>query len=98
MLAVKGRLNLLTGQLAVAQRELAQSAELAGDADPLLAVELLDLAGEAALEAGLPDEATGGPSAWPIWPNDPVRRADSWPIWLVVAWPGGKVIRSAACT
>jgi DNA-binding NarL/FixJ family response regulator len=57
MLAVKGRLDLLTGQLAAAQRELAQSAELAEDADPLLAVELLDRAADAALGAGLYDEA-----------------------------------------
>ena len=58
MLAVRGRLDLLTGQMAVAQRELAESADLAGQADPLLAVELLDQAVSAALEAGLYDEAS----------------------------------------
>jgi DNA-binding CsgD family transcriptional regulator len=57
MLAVRGRLDLLTGQLAVAQRELTQSADLAADADPLLAIELLDQAVEAAVEAGLDGEA-----------------------------------------
>ena len=58
MLAVKGRLALLTGQMAVAQSELAESADLAADADPLHAVELLDQAVSAALEAGLYDEAS----------------------------------------
>jgi DNA-binding CsgD family transcriptional regulator len=58
MLAVKGRLALLTGQMTVAHRELAESAHLAADADPLHAVELLDLAVSAALEAGLYDEAS----------------------------------------
>jgi DNA-binding CsgD family transcriptional regulator len=57
MLAVRGRLDLLIGQLAVAQRELVQSADLAADADPLLAVELLDWAVGAAIEAGLDGEA-----------------------------------------
>lgn len=57
MLAVRGRLDLLTGQMAVAQRELAESASLVADADPLRAVELLDQAVSAALEAGLYDEA-----------------------------------------
>ena len=57
MLAVKGRLDLLTGQLAVAQSELAQSADLAADIDPLLAVELLNWTVDAGLEAGLYDEA-----------------------------------------
>ncbi len=58
MLAVKGRLALLTGQMAVAQSELAESADLAADADPLHAVELLGQAVSAALEAGLYDEAS----------------------------------------
>ena len=58
MLAVRGRLDLLTGQMAVAQRELAESADLAAQADPLLAVERLDQAVSAALEAGLYDEAS----------------------------------------
>jgi DNA-binding CsgD family transcriptional regulator len=58
MLAVRGRLALLTGQMAVAQRELADSADLAADADPMHAVELLDQAVSAALEAGLYDEAS----------------------------------------
>ena len=57
MLAVRGRLHLLTGQMAVAQRELTEAADLAADADPLRAVELLDQAVSAALEAGLYDEA-----------------------------------------
>ena len=58
MLAVKGRLALLTGQMAIAQGELAESADLAADADPLHAVELLDQAVSAALEAGRYDEAS----------------------------------------
>ena len=58
MLAVRGRLALLTGQMAVAQGELAEAADLAADADPLRAVELLDQAVSAALEAGLYDEAS----------------------------------------
>jgi tetratricopeptide (TPR) repeat protein len=58
MLAVKSRLALLTGQMATAQSELAESAELAADTDPLQAVELLDQAVSAALEAGLYDEAS----------------------------------------
>ncbi len=57
MLAIRGRLDLLTGQMALAQRELAESADLTAEADPLLAVELLDQAVSAALEAGLYDEA-----------------------------------------
>jgi DNA-binding CsgD family transcriptional regulator len=57
MLAVRGRLGLLTGQMTAAHRELAESADLAADAEPLLAVELLDQAVSAALEAGLYDEA-----------------------------------------
>jgi DNA-binding CsgD family transcriptional regulator len=57
MLAIRGRLNLLTGHMAVAQRELAESADLTADADPLIAVELLDHAVSAALEAGMYDEA-----------------------------------------
>ena len=58
MLAVRGRLDLLTGQMAIAQRELAESADLAAQTDPLLAVERLDQAVSAALEAGLYDEAS----------------------------------------
>jgi DNA-binding CsgD family transcriptional regulator len=57
MLAVRGRLDLLTGHMTVAHRELAESADLVADADPLLAVELLDQAVSAALEAGMYDEA-----------------------------------------
>jgi DNA-binding CsgD family transcriptional regulator/tetratricopeptide (TPR) repeat protein len=57
MLAARGRLDLLSGQMAVAQRELAESAGLAAADDPLLAVELLDQAVSAALEAGRYDEA-----------------------------------------
>ena len=37
ILAVRGRLALLTGQMVLAQRELAESADLVGDAEPLLA-------------------------------------------------------------
>jgi class 3 adenylate cyclase/DNA-binding CsgD family transcriptional regulator len=58
MLAVRGRLALLTGQMAVAHGELAEAADLAADGDPLLAVELLDQAVSAGLEAGLYDEAS----------------------------------------
>ena len=58
MLAVRGRLALLTGQMAIAQGELAESADLTADADPLHAVELLDQAVSAALEAGRYDEAS----------------------------------------
>jgi DNA-binding NarL/FixJ family response regulator len=58
ILAVRGHLALLTGQMVLAQRELAESADLAGEAEPLLAVELFDQAVSAALEAGLYDEAS----------------------------------------
>jgi DNA-binding CsgD family transcriptional regulator len=58
MLAVKGRLAVLTGQMAIAQGELAESADLIADADPLHAVELLDQAVSAALEAGRYDDAS----------------------------------------
>jgi DNA-binding NarL/FixJ family response regulator len=58
MLAVSGRLAVLTGQMAVAHRELAESADLAADPDPLLAVELLDQAVSAGLEAGLYEETS----------------------------------------
>lgn len=58
MLAVGGHLALLTGQMAVAQGELTEAAHLVAEADPLRAVELLDQAVSAALEAGLYDEAS----------------------------------------
>ena len=57
MLAVKGRLNVLTGRMTVAQHVLQEAAHLAADDDPRLAVELLDESVSAALEAGLFDEA-----------------------------------------
>jgi DNA-binding CsgD family transcriptional regulator len=57
LLAVRGRLDLLTGHMAAAHRELAESADLQARADPQLAVELLDQAISAAREAGLYDEA-----------------------------------------
>ena len=41
MLAVKGRVEWLTGLLAAAQQELQEAADLLADADPRLAVELL---------------------------------------------------------
>ena len=44
LLAVRGRLGLLTGQMAAAQQNLEDAADLAADADPRLAVELLDAA------------------------------------------------------
>ena len=58
MLAVRGRLDLLTGQMAAAQRELQESADQAADLDPRLAVELLDQAVSAAVDAGLYDRAS----------------------------------------
>jgi DNA-binding CsgD family transcriptional regulator len=58
MLAVKGRVGLMTGQMTAAQRDLQAAANLAADADPRLAVELLDGAVSAALEAGLYGEAS----------------------------------------
>ena len=58
MLAVRGRLDLLTGQMAAAQRELEESANQAADLDPRLAVELLNLAVSAAVDAGLYDRAS----------------------------------------
>ena len=58
MLAVRGRLDLLTGQMAAAQRELQESADQAADPDPRLAVELLDQAVSAAVDAGLYDRAS----------------------------------------
>lgn len=57
MLAVRGRLNVLTGRITVAQQLLQEAAHLAADDDPRLAVELLDESVSAALEAGLFDEA-----------------------------------------
>ena len=58
LLAVRGRLGLLTGQMAAARQNLEHAADLAADNDPRLAVELLDAAVEAAVEAGLYDEAS----------------------------------------
>jgi len=58
MLAVRGRLELLTGQVAAAQRYLREAADLVSDADPQLAVDLLAECVYAALEAGLFDAAS----------------------------------------
>ena len=57
-LAVRGRLDVLTGRMTVAQQVLQEAAHLAADGDPRLAVELLDQSVSAALEAGLYDEAS----------------------------------------
>ena len=58
MLAVRGRIGLSTGQMTAAQRDLQAAADLAADGDPRFAVELLDGAVSAALEAGLYGEAS----------------------------------------
>jgi DNA-binding CsgD family transcriptional regulator/tetratricopeptide (TPR) repeat protein len=58
MLAVRGRLNILTGRMTVAQHLLKEAGHLAAAEDPRLAVELLNDSVSAALEAGLFDEAT----------------------------------------
>jgi DNA-binding CsgD family transcriptional regulator len=58
MLAVRGRLELLTGQMAAAQRYWREAADLLADIDPPQAVELLAEAVYAALEAGLFDAAS----------------------------------------
>ena len=57
LLAVRGRLQLLTGKMAAAQRDLRQAADLAAGSDPRLAAELLFDAVDAAVEAGLHDAA-----------------------------------------
>ena len=57
MLAVRGRLHLVTGQMAVAQQVLQEAADLAADGDRRLAVELLAGSVTAAVEAGLFEEA-----------------------------------------
>jgi DNA-binding CsgD family transcriptional regulator len=58
LLAVKGRVELLTGQVATAQRSFREAADLLADADPRLAVDLLAESVYAALEAGLFDAAS----------------------------------------
>jgi DNA-binding NarL/FixJ family response regulator len=58
MLAVRGRVEWLTGLLAAAQQDLREAADLLADADTRLAVELLADSVHAALEAGLFDEAS----------------------------------------
>jgi DNA-binding CsgD family transcriptional regulator len=58
MLAVKGRLELLTGRPAAAQRTLQEAADLLADADPRLAVELLTESVYWTVEAGLFDVAS----------------------------------------
>ena len=58
MLAVKGRVERLTGRVAAAQRSLREAADLLADADPPQAVELLAESVYAALEAGLFDGAS----------------------------------------
>ncbi len=57
LLAVRGHLGLARGNMAVAQRTLADAAELAAEGDRRLAVELLAESADAATEAGLPEEA-----------------------------------------
>lgn len=58
MLAVKGRIGLITGQLTAAQRDLQDAADLTADGEPRLAAELFYLSVNAGLEAGLYDEAS----------------------------------------
>jgi AAA ATPase domain len=58
MLAVRGHLELLTGEAMAAQRLLLEAAELLADADPSLAVELLAESVYAAAQAGLLDAAS----------------------------------------
>jgi DNA-binding CsgD family transcriptional regulator len=58
MLAVRGRLHVVTGQMAVAQQVLQEAADLAADGDRRLAVELLAAAVTAAVEGGLFEEAS----------------------------------------
>jgi DNA-binding CsgD family transcriptional regulator len=57
LLAVRGRLDFLRGQMAAAQAVLSDAAALAADHDPELAAGLLGEAVEACFEAGLLDEA-----------------------------------------
>ena len=58
MLAVRGRLELLTGRPAAAERVLQEAADLVADADPRLAVELLSESVHLIVEAGLFDVAS----------------------------------------
>ncbi len=58
ILAVRGRLELLTGRPEVAQRVLQEASDLLADADPRLAVELLAESIYWTLEAGLFDVAS----------------------------------------
>jgi YVTN family beta-propeller protein len=49
----------------------------------------------------MPDYTTGragSPSRWPAWPEGPMRLPGSWPTWPAVAWRGGEVIPSTACS
>ena len=57
LLAVRGRVDFLQGQMAAAQTLLREAAELSADRDPRLAAELLGESVEACVEAGLLDEA-----------------------------------------
>ena len=58
LLAVSGRLDLLSGRMTSAQQNLKEAADLTADSDPQLAVELLGASVTAAQEAGLYDEAS----------------------------------------
>ena len=58
LLAVKGRLHLVTGEMAVAQQVLQEAADLAANSDRRLAVELIAGSVTAAVEAGLFEEAS----------------------------------------
>ena len=58
LLAVRGRLNLITGKMAIAQQVLQEAADLAAEADPRLAVDLLAGSVTAAVEGGLFEEAS----------------------------------------
>jgi DNA-binding CsgD family transcriptional regulator len=58
MLAVRGRLQLTTGQTAIAQQVLEEAAGILSETDPRLAVELLSESVTAGVEAGLFEEAS----------------------------------------
>ena len=58
LLAVRGHLDMLLGRLAAAQRNLREAAELTEDHDPQLAAALAAKSVGAAIEAGLPGEAS----------------------------------------
>jgi len=58
LLAVRGHLDMLLGRLAAAQRNLREAAELTEDHDPQLAAALAAKSVHAAIDAGLPGEAS----------------------------------------